>query len=284
VTKIDRNLTAWRPDLAAAHLRGAVAAKRYVEGTRHQAIRGIVPMRAVPDFAAPQTTELLYGECLVVYEVENGWAWGQAEADFYVGYVRADGLSQRIAPPTHRVRALRAFLYPEPTLKTPPLKALSFRATVSVVGRQGGYCRVEEGGAPGGWIAEAALGPVDERFPDLVATAERFLGVPYLWGGRSSLGVDCSGLVQLAAAAAGHAVDRDTYRQQETTGTVVAGAERRRGDIVYFPGHVGLLVDTDTLIHATGFVHCVTVEPLTAVAARADGDSGAGIVAIRRLP
>ncbi|WP_304608562.1 NlpC/P60 family protein [Inquilinus sp. Marseille-Q2685] len=283
---IDRNLVPWRPDLASESLRGVHAAERYAAGTLHQAVRGIVPMRSAPDASRGQATEMLHGETITVYEVKDGWAWGQLTADGYVGYVEAAALSDRVAAPTHRIRAFRAFLYPDPDFKRPPVRALSFRSPVEVVETAKGYARIREAGEPGGWVPEVALGPLDAAEPDVVATAQRFLGVPYLWGGRSSLGIDCSGLVQLACAAAGHAIERDTYRQARTAGTLVGtgeGAGLRRGDLVYFPGHVGLMADGETLIHANVRAACVSLDPVREVAARVEADEGRGITAVRRF-
>lgn len=283
---IDRNLVPWRPDLAAESLRGVRAAERYAAGTLHQAIRGIVPMRSAPDASRGQATEMLHGETITVYEVKDGWAWGQLTADGYVGYVEAAALSDRVAAPTRRVRAFRAFLYPAPDFKRPPVRALSFRSPVEVVEAEKGYARIREAGEPGGWLPEVALGPLDAAEPDVVVTAQRFLGVPYLWGGRSSLGIDCSGLAQLACAAAGRAIERDTYRQAQTAGTLVGTDESaglRRGDLVYFPGHVGLMVDGETLIHANVRAACVSLDPVSEVAARVEAEEGKGIVAVRRF-
>jgi cell wall-associated NlpC family hydrolase len=283
---IDRNLVPWRPDLAADSLRGVHPAERYAAGTLHQAVRGIVPMRAAPDAARGQATEMLHGETITVYEVKDGWAWGQLTSDGYVGYVEAAALSDRIAAPTHRVQAFRAFLYPAPDFKRPPVRALSFRSPVEVVEIEKGYARIREAGEPGGWLPEVALGPLDAVEPDAVATAQRFLGVPYLWGGRSSLGIDCSGLAQLACAAAGHAIERDTYRQVQTAATLVGtdeGAGLRRGDLVYFPGHVGLMVNGETLIHANVRAACVSLDPMREIAARSLAAEGKGITAVRRF-
>ncbi|MGK9165501.1 C40 family peptidase [Inquilinus limosus] len=286
MSTLDRNLAPWRPDLAAESLRGIHPAERYAAGTSHQAIRGIVPMRSAPDAALGQATEMLYGETITVYEVKDGWAWGQLTADGYVGYVEAAALSDRIAAPTHRVRAFRAFLYPAPDFKRPPIRALSFRSPVEVVETVKGYARIREAGEPGGWLPEVALGSIDAVEPDVVATAQRFLGVPYLWGGRSSLGIDCSGLAQLAHAAAGIAIERDTYRQVQTAGGLVGTDEKvglRRGDLVYFPGHVGLMVDGETLIHANARAMAVSLDPAREVAARVAAEEGRGIVAVRRF-
>lgn len=283
---LDRNLVPWRPDLAAESLRDSHPAERHVAGTLHQAIRGIVPMRSAPDAARGQATEMLHGETITVYEIKDGWAWGQLTADGYVGYVQAAALTDRIVAPTHRVRAFRAFLYPAPDFKRPPIRALSFRSPVEVVETVKGYARIREADEPGGWLPEVALGPFDAIEPDVVATAQRFLGVPYLWGGRSSLGIDCSGLAQLAQAAAGHAIERDTYRQVQTAGTL-AGTDGsvglRRGDLVYFPGHVGLMVDGETLLHANVRAACVSFDPVAEVAARSLAAEGRGITAVRRF-
>jgi cell wall-associated NlpC family hydrolase len=286
VSELDRNLVPWRPDLAATSLRGVHPAERYAAGTLHQAIRGIVPMRSTPDASRGQVTEMLHGETITVYETRDGWAWGQLTADGYVGYVQASALTDRVVTPTHRVRAFRAFLYPAPDMKLPPIRALSFRSPVEVVETAKGYARIREAGEPGGWLAEVALGPLDAVEPDVVATAQRFLGIPYLWGGRSSLGIDCSGLAQLAHAAAGLAIERDTYRQVQTAGTLVgtdAAVGLRRGDLVYFPGHVGLMVDGETLLHANSRAMCVSLDPVAEAAARSTAAEGKGIVAVRRF-
>ncbi|MEO3435416.1 NlpC/P60 family protein [Inquilinus sp. CAU 1745] len=278
----DPNVTPFRSDLAADFLKGEVEADRFVEGVRHQAVRGIVPLRASPDESAFQTSELLYGEIFTVFEERDGWAWGQGESDGYVGYAQSYGLTAEPGEPTHQVGALRAFLYPEPHFKTPPLKALSLGARVRVVERAKGYSRV----APEGWIPDVALTALDVRAEDHVATAMRFLGVPYLWGGRSSLGIDCSGLIQVALAQAGIAAPRDTYLQVDSVGELVGrtgDVAMKRGDIVFFPGHVGFMVDGETLIHANVAAMAVSLDPVERVAARTLAQDGAGVTAVRRL-
>lgn len=284
---VDRSVTPWRPEVAAESLRGILPADRYTVGQPHTAGRGTVPIRAVPDAAASATSELLFGESFAVYDSRDGWAWGQAGADRYVGWVETAGLVAAGGSPSRRVHALRAFVYPAPDLKRPPIDALSLGTPVEATGdEERGYLCIARGGEPYGWVAAAALAPVDAVEPDMVATAERFLGVPYLWGGRSSLGLDCSGLVQIAASLAGHALERDTRRQVKTAGILVteeAGTALRRGDVVFFPGHVGLMRDETTMVHATAFGHRVRIEPLADVAERARGESGRGVVAVRRL-
>lgn len=277
--------TVWpcRPDLAAEHLRGIVHAERYAPGVPHQAARGVLAMRGRPAAEAAQTSELLYGEVFTVYETRDGWAWGQAAADDYVGYVRAEGLRATVVPPTHRVAALRAFVYPVPDVKAPPRDALGFGARVAVTGEADGFARLGEGD---GWVAAVALAPAGSLEPDPVATALRFLGVPYLWGGRSSLGLDCSGLVQLALAASGIDAPRDTRLQVTSVGTLVGDSGAgpfARGDLVFFPGHVGIMADSATLLHANARSMAVTLDPVAEVAERVAASSGRGIVAVRRI-
>lgn len=287
---LDPVLTPARPDVAAAHLRGIVPAERYVAGTRHQAIRGIVPLRGRPDAEAAMTTELLFGETFTAYDSADGWAWGQCDHDGYVGYVEARGLGTEVAEATHRIVALRTFVYPAPDLKRPPLRAISLTAPIAVVetSADGKYLRIH----PEGWVPAVAAAPVSSVSLDWTAVAERFLDVPYLWGGRSSLGLDCSGLIQVALAACGRPCPRDTYMQVPILGTAVpngsgpddrGGPDLRRGDVVFFPGHVGLMVDGHRMIHANATRMRVSIDPVAEVAGWTLASDGRGITAVRRL-
>lgn len=290
----DPALTPWRPDLAAAHLKPNLPAARYAEGIPRRAGRGIVPIRNRPETGAMQTTELLFGEDFTVYEEADGWAWGQVAADGYVGYCEAYALEPRGPAPTHAVSALRCFHYPAPDMKQPPLKAFSLGARVTVTSTEGRWRAI----AGGGYVHETALRPLDQWLSDWAATAERFLGVPYLWGGRSSLGLDCSGLVQVCLAEAGHPCLRDTPMQEGTIGAPVAiddarmaaaGIEAladhglRRGDIVFFPGHVGIMIDAQNMVHANATAMCVSIDPLSAVADRVRAAEGVGVSSVARL-
>jgi cell wall-associated NlpC family hydrolase len=288
----DRRRHPWRPDIAAAGLEGRVPSLRFSAGVPGQVRHGSTSLRTAPDDQAEQASQLLYGEAVTVYDQAEGWAWVQNHSDGYVGYVRAAALDPRVTAPSHRVRALGSFVLPRPELRAPARDRLSLGAPVTVTGEDNGYARL----ACGGWVFARDLAPLTETEPDLAATALRLLGVPYLWGGRTSLGLDCSALVQLALAAAGIAAPRDSDMQRTETGQPLpvsaegaAGAGAggdggfRRGDLVFFPGHVGIMLDRDTLVHATAFVMAVTVEPLAAVIARTDPSRGGGLLAARRL-
>ncbi|MCB9946493.1 MAG: C40 family peptidase [Rhodospirillaceae bacterium] len=281
---LDPRMTAYRPDLAAADLRGSVVADRYAEGMPTRVLCPRLAVRETPDHRAPWTSELLMGEGFVVYDRQDGWAWGQVEADDYVGYVRDDGLGDAGLAPTHAVAALAALVFPEPDLKREPVATLSFGSRVTVVDHSGKYARL----ADGGWLACVALAAPDTVAPDYVATAARFFGVPYLWGGRSSAGLDCSGLVQVALAAAGIGAPRDSYQQERAVGDAVPADrwnELQRGDLVFFPGHVGFMADATTLLHANATAMAVSCDRLADVVRRieiAEGRSDA-ITMVRRL-
>ncbi|MFV3077258.1 C40 family peptidase [Niveispirillum fermenti] len=278
--KLDPRVHPYREDLAASYLRGRVDAARFIDGVPCQIRSGFAAVKAEPSFEAGQTTELLFGETFTVLDERDGWAWGQNGTDGYVGWVRVEALDADITLPTHKVSALRTFLLPEPDLKQPFVDVLSLGARVVVTAEQGEWRQVDGGG----WLHARHLAPVAITAADFVAVAEQFAGTPYLWGGRTSIGIDCSGLVQVALLAAGHHCPRDSDQQAAIIGTLVSGDGKgvtyQRGDLVFFPGHVGIMTDAATLLHANAFHMQVVAEPLADVLARAGAK---GITAIRRL-
>lgn len=277
----DPNVNAYRPDVASARLRGVVTAERYADGERRQAGRGTVPLRDAPDAEATQVSELLFGEDFVVYDERDGWAWGQCALDDYVGYAEAAGLRADPLTPTHKVGALSAHVFRGPDLKSPPLDQVGLGSLVAVAERSGRYARL----ADGGWLHEMALAPLDAAAPDFVTTALRFLGTPYLWGGRSALGLDCSGLVQIAFQEAGIACPRDAYMQVGAVGEPAPpDGPYRRGDLVAFPDHCGLMVDDTVIVHANATAMCVSCDELSEVVDIVKGQSdGVGIIGVRRI-
>jgi cell wall-associated NlpC family hydrolase len=227
----------------------------------------LTPVRREPSDVAPLDTEALRGELVTVFETNaQGWAWGQLASDRYVGWIPSDALAEPASEPTHKISALRTFAFSRPDIKSPPLAALPLGARVTVIGeaedRNAKYFLIE----PDGAIVVQHLVPLDHASPDWTAIAERFLGVPYLWGGKSSLGIDCSGLVQVALCAAGIAAPRDSDMQAETIGKALPLGEGlpalKRGDLVFWAGHVAIARDAETLVHATGHRLEVVFEPL----------------------
>ena len=281
MTALDRRLHAFRPDLADSALDGQVSATRFVAPTPATVVQGVADLRQAPDDEAPLDSQLLFGEGVDCFERAEGWAWVQSRSDGYVGYVRAEALRDGTVDPDHRVIELGSFRYPEPDLKTPPLDRLSFGSRVRVVANRGAFAEL----AGGGWVYRrhlVALGDDTGREPDYVATALRFLGLPYLWGGRSSLGLDCSALVQFALDHAGLPCARDSDQQAATLGSIVERPRDNenalplleRGDLAYMPGHVVIGLGDGEVVNANAHAMLVSVEPLEDVCRRVAEESG----------
>jgi cell wall-associated NlpC family hydrolase len=288
VTALDPRLNAYRPDLADARLRGKVDAARFIDGKRRRVVADQAPLKRTPAADAQLDSEVLRGEAFLVFEeTGEGWAWGQLETDAYVGYVPTAALGAIDPRPTHRVHALRTFIYPGPDLKLPQRGALSLGARVTVAGsaetRGVHYLRLA--GNVGAVVA-THVEPLDAPLAsDFVAVAERFVGVPYLWGGRTSLGLDCSALIQLALAAAGKGAPRDSDLQEAMLGTAIEGgseAPLRRGDLVFWRGHAAMMIDGEYLVHASGHAMAVVIEPLREAAARMAAAAGP-VTSVKRL-
>ena len=276
--RFDPRLTPARPDLAAEFLRGTIEAARYVEGERFGIVAASAPLRRAPDPEAPLDSEALFGETAIVYEARGDWRWAQLERDGYVGWLPAAALgAARLA--THKILALRAHAYPAPSIKRPPRLALSLGARLEIERFEAGFAVTVDSL----FVYAKHVAPLAAREPDFVAVAERFLETPYLWGGRTSEGIDCSGLAQTALAAAGVAAPRDSDLQQAALGASIAQDDLRRGDLVFWKGHVGIMRDATTLLHANAWAMQVASEPLAEAVARIENSGGGAIVSIRRL-
>jgi hypothetical protein len=274
----DPRVTPIRADLAAASLRGKVEAARFAEGTTRRVVAAGAPLRRRPAADAPLETEALHGEAATVYDEVDGWSWAQLPRDSYVGYLPSAALGPWIEP-THRVAALRTHGYPGPSIKQPPAHAISLGARLRIERVEGDFAIA----ADGLHYFARHLAPVGDFEPDFVAVAERFLETPYLWGGRTSEGIDCSGLIQTALTAAGVAAPRDSDMLAGMGASVSADAALRRGDLVFWKGHVGVMRDADALLHANGWHMKVASEPLREAQARIAASGGGPITSIRRL-
>lgn len=276
----DPRTTPARPDLADARLRGLVTAERFVTGEPRRVTAPVAPLRRTPRADAGLETEAVFGDAVTVYAVRDGFAWVQLVRDGYVGYLPADALGPADPAPTHRVTALRTFLYPAPDMKRPARGHLGLGARIAVTDAAGDFLKIGDG-----FVFAAHCASIDHRVPDHAGTAERLVGTPYLWGGRTSLGLDCSGLVQLCLDLAGLPCPRDADQQAGAVGHALplAFAGLRRGDFIDWRGHTGMMLDPDTLIHANGHHMAVAVEPLRTAAARIEADSYGAVTGMRRL-
>lgn len=279
---LDPRTHAYRPDLADARLAGRVAAGAFVEGRRAVCAAPLAPLRSRPETARAFAATLLMGEPVRVFEAREGWAWLQSERDGYVGYAEAAALSAPGPAPTHRVRVARSHLYPKPDFRAPPLgwAPLGAHLAVDVARREGDYVPVEGGG----WIKAAHLASTCAAEADWVAAAERLLGAPYLWGGESVEGVDCSGLIQIGLEQAGRPCPRDSDQQEGALGAAISPeAGLCRGDLVFWKGHVGVMTDPETLLHANATLMLCAREPLAAVTARIATSGEGAPTSYRRL-
>jgi cell wall-associated NlpC family hydrolase len=264
--------------LADAKLEGLAPAQRFVAARPSQATVPVAAVRARPDPRAEQVDQLLFGEGFDRLRVQGAFVLGQASRDGYVGWVEAAALSDEISHPTHWVSALRAFAYEEPSIKAPARGPLSLNALATVVEETEALWRVDRIG----WIAKAHLSPVGRSLSDPVKVALAHLGAPYLWGGRDSVGLDCSGLIQQAFLACGLACPRDSD-QQQALGEAAPPEALARGDLVFWTEHVGMMLDRRRLIHANVYRMSVTIEPLARVRARIAANGGGEPIAYRRV-
>ena len=279
----DKRLTPARPDLAAEHLRERIKAEAYAPGRRMQVRVSHVNVQRKPSDDAPTDTQALYGETLIAYEDKDDWCWVQLDRDRYVGYICAEALTEKIIKPNHRVRARHTMIYSAPDIKSPPLDALPFGAEVHIVSADAQFSQTDSAG----FIFSRHLAPNDQPLGEFVGLAELFLHTPYLWGGKTDMGIDCSGLAQVALAAAGVAAPRDTDMMEAALGHPADVDESlrglRRGDLVFWRGHVGIMQSEEMLLHANAHFMMVTSEPLIVARDRIRANASSEITSVRRV-
>jgi cell wall-associated NlpC family hydrolase len=279
----DPRLTPLRDGTAAKHLQGKVEATRFVDGRPMEIVAPAAPLHREPSHDARLDTEALKGERITVYHTEaEGWAWGQLDADNYVGWLPSTALAPPGLPPTHKVAVLRTFVFPGPSNKLRPLEALPFGAALNIERVQDRLAVTSSGG----YVPAMHLKPAGEHAADFVAVAERFVGAPYLWGGKTVLGIDCSGLVQIAMSACGVPCPRDSDMQECALGAPAdhqaRSFELRRGDLIFWAGHVAIARDRDSIVHANAFHMGAVIEPANEAIARIR-KFGSEIASVRRL-
>jgi cell wall-associated NlpC family hydrolase len=278
----DPRLTPARPDLAAKYLEGKVEATRFVTGEEFEIYDALVPLRSQPFSGAEMLTQALKGERVTVYDRDDeGFAWGQLNSDGYVGWLPDRALAKPDAAPTHKITVTSTFAFPGPSIKLPPVETLVMGATVTVLRQDGAFAITRDGW----YLPQRHVGSIDQFERDFVSVAERFVGTPYLWGGKSSLGIDCSGLVQVALNAAGTGCPRDSDMQQAGLGRKLDAAESvrlQRGDLIFWKGHVAIARDSDSIVHANAHHMATAIENTGDAIARIKA-AGSEVTAIKRM-
>lgn len=275
----DPRLTLMRDGVACTALEGIVRAERYVAPTAMRCARPAAAIRKTADAGAGTEDQLIFGEAFDVLMTDGAFSFGQARRDGYVGFVETAALVPGAGEPTHWVSALRTYAFTRADLKSPPTGLYTQNSFVTVVAREGRF--VEVVGA--GWMVEAHLSPIGVYVDDPVSVAEAYLAAPYQWGGRESAGLDCSGLIQQALYAAGRGGPRDTDMQAARVGRAVDRADLRRGDLVFWRGHVAIMVDAANILHANAHHMAVRIEPLDQALTRIEAAGSGAPTGFRRV-
>lgn len=271
--RLDPRSTPATERVALDSLRGLVERPDYTAGRPARVVRPVVDLRRQPN--GPRDRQILFGTDVIVIETRDGWSFVQSDADGYCGWLLDETLATDQPWITHRVRAAQTVIYPEPSFKVDEIGALSLNSLVTVTEHHGRFMRL----ASGGWVPEQHLSEDPDRDPADVAGL--LIGTPYVWGGNSRWGIDCSGMVQAAALACGIACPGDSDQQCDFFPEV--NDNWRRGDLLFWPGHVAMVTGPDTMIHANAHAMAVTYERISQAVERIEASGDGALIGARRL-
>lgn len=274
--RLDPRINAYRRDIADIDLADRLFAPYYARAEQCRCAAEAAMILAAPSSDAPAVSQLVHGEGFAVLDIVGGWAWGRCAHDGYVGYVAAAALGA-VAAPSHVVHAPIALLFARPDIKAPVIGRWPIGARFAGA-EADSFIETDAG-----FVHRRHAAPIGRIAPDPVAIAERMIGQPYLWGGRGGGGIDCSGLVQIALGLAGTPAPRDSDLQRALGRALGDKESLERGDLIFFPGHVGLMVDGEHMVHANAWWMAVTIEPLADIVARLAPDHARPILARRRI-
>lgn len=273
---IDHRITPSNGRVAASFLKGQVEADRFVDGDRMQCVAAAADILDMP--GGTRTSQLLYGTTFLGLDLHDGYVFGQSTRDGYCGYVQVDLLAPAEGV-THWVAAPQTHIYPAPDMRRTTKGALYFGSEVAILGEEGDWSRLRSGD----YVPTGHVLPLAQRLADPVDVADLFLGTPYLWGGGTRYGLDCSGLVQAAWHGCGLDCPRDSDLQEAEIGqTLGADDAPERGDLVFWKSHVGIVTAPNRLLHANAHHMSVVYEPLDDAIARIAAAGGGPVTRMAR--
>lgn len=282
MTQLDKSLNPYRDDLAAQYLKGQVNAGNFVAPKLHQIKCDYAYLKTAPDTSSPNVSEVFFGELVDIYEIKNDFAWVQLKRDNYVGYLPFECVSTEIIEANKKINTIRSFAFSIPKVQGEIKNILPLNSLVKATDRvENGFVYCDGLG----FIYLKHLCDLDEYAANPVELAKYFLKTPYAWGGRQALGIDCSGLIQTIHEACGINLPRDA-RMQEKMGELIIPSpdfsNLKAGDLLFWQGHVAMMIDNENIIHANSFHMCVEIEPLAQTIKRYDG-LGLGLRSVRRI-
>ena len=255
--KYDERITPIKKDLAHSTYKTIIKKKKYVKGSKHTVIKPFTPL--YNKLNSKLSTQLLFGEECIVLEKKNKWSWIQSLRDQYVGYTPTENLSRSSLRTTHKVFTLRTFVYKKPDIKSESLGYLSFNSLLQITAKTKRFSKIKNFG----WIPTSSITALNNYKLNIVSLANQYLDTPYLWGGRDSMGIDCSGLIQNLFQIKNIRFPRDTDMQEIYVTREILKKNLRAGDLVFWKGHVAMMVDNRNIIHANAFHMKTAIEPLS---------------------